>query len=115
MRVLKFSREDKARICTLIHYDFCRNDLEHVVKKLKNFKLQKKIIEKILMCFCLQSNAAGKMSILAGRLNMKTIEEILGYSFKERSFLLQAFTHSSYMPNTLTDSYERLEVSYFKV
>ena len=37
------------------------------------------------------------------------VEEILGYSFKERSFLLQALTHASYTCNELTESYERLE------
>ena len=37
------------------------------------------------------------------------VEDILGYSFKERSFLLQALTHASYTRNDLTESYERLE------
>ena len=37
------------------------------------------------------------------------VEEILGYSFKEKSFLLQALTHASYTCNELTESYERLE------
>ena len=52
------------------------------------------------------------------------VEEILGYKFRERSFLLQvslhygvfgnsatvqALTHASYSSNQLTESYERLE------
>ena len=37
------------------------------------------------------------------------VEEILGYHFNERSFLLQALTHASYTSNELTESYERLE------
>ena len=37
------------------------------------------------------------------------VEDILGYNFKERSFLLQALTHASYTRNDLTESYERLE------
>ncbi|XP_057325041.1 endoribonuclease Dicer [Microplitis mediator] len=37
------------------------------------------------------------------------IEERVGYKFKDRSFLLQAFTHSSYSVNTATVSYDRLE------
>ena len=37
------------------------------------------------------------------------VEQILGYSFKEKSFLLQALTHASYTSNELTESYERLE------
>ncbi len=51
------------------------------------------------------------MSILSSKLDMKNLEEIIGYSFVEKSFLIQAFTHASFMPNNLTDSYERLEVS----
>ena len=39
----------------------------------------------------------------------ETVEDILGYSFKERSFLLQALTHASYTSNELSESYERLE------
>ncbi|XP_045465316.1 endoribonuclease Dicer [Harmonia axyridis] len=37
------------------------------------------------------------------------IETILGYTFKDKSFLLQAFTHASYTPNRVTLSYEKLE------
>ncbi|XP_050071752.1 endoribonuclease Dcr-1 [Anopheles maculipalpis] len=36
-------------------------------------------------------------------------EQVLGYSFKDRSYLLQAMTHASYSPNRLTDCYQRLE------
>ncbi|XP_057660796.1 endoribonuclease Dicer [Diorhabda carinulata] len=39
----------------------------------------------------------------------KQIEKIIGYEFKNKSYLLQAFTHSSYTPNRTTLSYERLE------
>ncbi|XP_034947667.1 endoribonuclease Dicer-like [Chelonus insularis] len=37
------------------------------------------------------------------------IEEVLGYKFRDRTFLLQAFTHASYSPNKITLSYDRLE------
>ncbi|XP_033323014.2 endoribonuclease Dcr-2 isoform X1 [Megalopta genalis] len=37
------------------------------------------------------------------------IEKRLGYKFKNRAFLLQAFTHSSYSPNTTIECYQRLE------
>ena len=37
------------------------------------------------------------------------IEKITGYTFKEKSFLHQAFTHPSYGDNRLTGSYEKLE------
>uniref|UniRef100_A0A182RPL1 ribonuclease III n=1 Tax=Anopheles funestus TaxID=62324 RepID=A0A182RPL1_ANOFN len=36
-------------------------------------------------------------------------EEVLGYQFQDRSYLLQAMTHASYSPNRLTDCYQRLE------
>ncbi|CAG9816847.1 unnamed protein product [Phaedon cochleariae] len=36
-------------------------------------------------------------------------ERIIGYRFKDRSYLLQALTHASYSPNQLTDCYQRLE------
>ncbi|XP_046601014.1 endoribonuclease Dicer isoform X4 [Neodiprion lecontei] len=38
-----------------------------------------------------------------------TLEERIGYKFQNRGFLLQAFSHSSYSPNVITASYERLE------
>lgn len=41
------------------------------------------------------------------RRNLKDVEKILGYSFKNKSLLYQAFTHSSYSKNC--ESYERLE------
>ncbi|CAG0883281.1 unnamed protein product [Darwinula stevensoni] len=36
-------------------------------------------------------------------------EELIGYKFQDRSYLLQAFTHASYYPNQVTDCYQRLE------
>lgn len=36
-------------------------------------------------------------------------ESSIGYYFRDRSYLLQALTHASYFPNTLTDCYQRLE------
>lgn len=39
----------------------------------------------------------------------KQLEGKLGYSFKDRAYLLQALTHSSYSPNRITRSYETLE------
>ncbi|XP_011871131.1 PREDICTED: endoribonuclease Dicer [Vollenhovia emeryi] len=38
-----------------------------------------------------------------------TIEAKFGYKFKNRAFLLQAFTHPSYTPNMITECYQRLE------
>ncbi|XP_071079246.1 endoribonuclease Dicer-like isoform X2 [Haliotis cracherodii] len=36
-------------------------------------------------------------------------EEKIGYTFQDRSYLLQAFTHASYHYNSITDCYQRLE------
>ncbi|XP_055995249.1 endoribonuclease Dicer-like isoform X2 [Ostrea edulis] len=38
-----------------------------------------------------------------------TLEQKIGYEFKDKSYLLQAFTHASYHYNTVTDCYQRLE------
>jgi len=43
------------------------------------------------------------------KLGANEIEKIIGYEFKEKSFLLEAFTHPSYEDNRLTHSYEKLE------
>lgn len=37
------------------------------------------------------------------------LENTLSYRFKDRSYLLQALSHSSYTPNRITKSYEKLE------
>lgn len=39
----------------------------------------------------------------------KQLESKLGYTFKNRGYLLQALTHASYSPNRITRSYEMLE------
>uniref|UniRef100_A0A182JTE0 Dicer-2 n=1 Tax=Anopheles christyi TaxID=43041 RepID=A0A182JTE0_9DIPT len=41
--------------------------------------------------------------------NPDRIELTLGYKFRNRSYLLQAFTHSSYTSQSLTSSYQQLE------
>lgn len=37
------------------------------------------------------------------------IEQVLGYQFRNRTYLLQAFTHATYTSNYLTSSYQQLE------
>nr|CAD7444294.1 unnamed protein product [Timema bartmani] len=39
----------------------------------------------------------------------KVLERKLGYTFKDRSYLLQALTHPSFFRNRITDCYQRLE------
>uniref|UniRef100_A0A182T437 Dicer-2 n=1 Tax=Anopheles maculatus TaxID=74869 RepID=A0A182T437_9DIPT len=41
--------------------------------------------------------------------NPDRIESILGYRFQNRTYLLQAFTHSSYTSHGITSSYQQLE------
>lgn len=36
-------------------------------------------------------------------------EAAIGYTFKDKAYLVQAFTHNSYYENTVTDCYQRLE------
>lgn len=36
-------------------------------------------------------------------------EQLIGYRFHQRAYLIQAFTHASYSNNTITDCYQRLE------
>ena len=50
-----------------------------------------------------------RYQLLLNKLGVEEIEEILDYSFREKSFLLEAFTHPSYEDNRLTHSYEKLE------
>lgn len=41
--------------------------------------------------------------------NHTRIEKILGYKFRDRTYLLQALTHASYPTNRITGSYQQLE------
>jgi hypothetical protein len=43
------------------------------------------------------------------KINVHQIQSQMDYTFKDKSFLLQALTHASYSINNITDSYERLE------
>lgn len=55
-------------------------------------------------------NETARYHKLLERLGVGDIERIVGYTFKEKSFLLSAFTHPSYEDNRLTASYEKLEL-----
>lgn len=45
-------------------------------------------------------------SLLSG---FEVLEASLHYSFRDKSYLLQAMSHASYSPNRITDCYQRLE------
>ena len=51
-----------------------------------------------------------RLDQLLSKLDIGKIEEVVGYTWKEKSFILQAFTHPSYGDNRLTETYERLEL-----
>ena len=51
-----------------------------------------------------------RLDQLLSKLDIGVIEEVVGYTWKEKSFILQAFTHPSYGDNRLTETYERLEL-----
>lgn len=38
---------------------------------------------------------------------LEQFEESIGYKFKDKAYLVQAFTHSSYIHNNVTDCYQR--------
>ncbi|KAK0417580.1 hypothetical protein QR680_013094 [Steinernema hermaphroditum] len=43
------------------------------------------------------------------RFQLSHVEETIGYTFREKAYLLQAFTHASYSKNRVTGCYQRLE------
>jgi hypothetical protein len=40
-------------------------------------------------------------------------EQMIGYVWRDKSYLLQAFSHASYLPNRLTDCYQVSHASFF--
>lgn len=54
-----------------------------------------------------EEDLAALMELMAD--TVADVERALGYTFADRSFLLQAVTHASYYRNRLTDCYQRLE------
>nr|SZF06447.1 endoribonuclease Dcr-1 [Psoroptes ovis] len=50
-----------------------------------------------------------KLQITFYKHHLDRFEKIIGYQFRDRSYLVQAFTHNSYYENTVTDCYQRLE------
>ncbi|KAK6999788.1 endoribonuclease Dicer [Biomphalaria glabrata] len=53
-----------------------------------------------------EENQAKLQHLLQG---FDSLEEKIGYTFRDKSYLLQAFTHASYHYNTITDCYQRVE------
>ena len=53
--------------------------------------------------------ARRKQESLQSKIDIPRVEDVLGYKFQEKTFLLQALTHASFIGNTITPSYERLE------
>ncbi|GFS16244.1 endoribonuclease Dicer [Elysia marginata] len=53
-----------------------------------------------------EANHARLEQLLEG---FEGLEDTIQYKFRDRSYLLQAFTHASYHYNTITDCYQRIE------
>ncbi|XP_059142137.1 endoribonuclease Dicer-like isoform X2 [Physella acuta] len=53
-----------------------------------------------------EANQAKLQHLLEG---FDSLEEKICYKFRDKSYLLQAFTHASYHYNTITDCYQRVE------
>ncbi len=47
-----------------------------------------------------------KCDRLLAKIDVSTIEQTLGYNFREKSFLLQALTHCTYAQNKVKESSE---------
>lgn len=50
-----------------------------------------------------------KLQSLYQQHRLDHFEAAIGYTFRDKAYLVQAFTHNSYYENTLTDCYQRLE------
>ena len=61
---------------------------------------------------CVQKTplVGNRLDELLAKIDIAVIEDIVGYTWKEKSFILQAFTHPSYGDNRITETYERLEL-----
>lgn len=66
----------------------------------------------ILVPNAIFQHEAGNLDEMVQKVDVVRVEGILGYNFKEKSFLLEALTHASYVLNKTTRSNERLEVRY---
>lgn len=56
-----------------------------------------------------RSTMESRLEAIYVKHHLNEFEEILNYHFRDRSYLVQAFTHNSYHENTVTDCYQRLE------
>jgi len=111
--------------CYLLHcgMENCLNFMARIGINLSSTSKVEEVIErrqsreKVIMqapqkdAFCSDQarDDQAKLQILLSKLGADQIEKITGYTFREKSFLLQAFTHPSYGDNRLTASYEKLE------
>ncbi|CAI4229108.1 unnamed protein product [Auanema sp. JU1783] len=50
-----------------------------------------------------------QLSLLFTQYKFGDLEEVIGYRFHDKAYLLQAFTHASYYKNRITGCYQRLE------
>lgn len=56
-----------------------------------------------------RDSVMAKLNEIYYKNQLNQFEKLLGYRFKDRAYLVQAFTHNSYYENNVTDCYQRLE------
>nr|AFB82635.1 dicer-2 [Penaeus japonicus] len=56
-----------------------------------------------------RKECAQDLTIFYKKAVLDRLEKKIGYTFRDRSFIVQAVTHSSYVNNQVTDCYQRLE------
>ncbi|XP_033154392.1 endoribonuclease Dicer [Drosophila mauritiana] len=83
----------------LEYFKICRSDIDKPLTELLNLELGSKNIRANV-------NTTETDGFL---INHSHLEHNLGYTFKDRRYLLQALTHPSYPTNRITGSYQELE------
>ncbi|XP_053977112.1 endoribonuclease Dicer [Hylaeus volcanicus] len=88
--------------------------IKDTVTLLKWFKILPRHINGDILLFDKSRSVVVSETVNQDKLNYfmpwaSDIETKLGYKFKNRAYLLQAFTHPSYTANNITECYQRLE------
>ncbi|XP_042887206.1 endoribonuclease Dicer-like [Penaeus japonicus] len=64
---------------------------------------------KTIRTACVKKECALDLQMFYRKAALDRLEKKIGYTFSDKSFLVQAVTHSSYVNNQVTDCYQRLE------
>ena len=66
-------------------------------------------LPRLAACVRLPSPPNGEEMLIHLNSGLERLEDTINYTFKDKTLLIEALSHSSYFPNRLTGSYERLE------